>query len=143
MYGKYSCQMPLMPEFELSALADELYEQSEDDDLRLAELMRELPKETGDALCTSNLTNALQAFMYAFGYEPKIDISDLLLLQPSTMLLRGIVIEKVELAELVFGYDREKKLFLIGVFDGEKMLAAFSGDKAYEAAKKWARENCA
>lgn len=46
MYGKYSCQMPLMPEFELSALADELYEQSEDDDLRLAELMRELPKET-------------------------------------------------------------------------------------------------
>lgn len=58
--------------------------------------------------------------MYAFGYEPKIDISDLLLLQPSTMILRGIVIEKVELAELVFGYDREKKLFLIGVFDGEK-----------------------
>ena len=95
MYGKYSFQMPLMPEFELSALADELYEQSDDDDLRLAELMRELPKETGDALCTSNLTNALQAFMYAFGYEPKIDISDLLLLQPSTMLLRGIVIEKV------------------------------------------------
>ena len=95
--------MPLMPEFELSALADELYEASEDDDLRLAELMRELPKETGDALCTSNLTNALQAFMYAFGYEPNIDISDLLLLQPSTMLLRGIVIEKVELAELVFG----------------------------------------
>ena len=113
-----------MPEFELSALADELYEASEDDDFRLAELMRELPKETGDALCTS------------------IDISDLLLLQPSTSLLRGIVIEKVELAELVFGYDKEKKMFLIGVFDGEKMCAAFSGDKAYEAARKWAKENC-
>ena len=134
--------MPLMPEFELSTLADELYGQSEDDDLRLAELMRELPKEIGDALCTSNLTNALQAFMYAFGFEPNIDISDLLLLQPSTMLLRGIVIEKVELAELVFGYDKEKKMFLIGVSDGENMQAAFSGDNAYDAAKKWAKENC-
>ncbi len=134
--------MPLMPEFELSSLADELYEASEDDDVRLAELMRELPKETGDALCTSNLTNALQAFMYAFGHEPNIDISDLLLLQPSTMLLRGITIEKVELAELVFCYDKAKKMFLIGVFDGETMRAAFSGENAYDAAKQWAKENC-
>lgn len=131
-----------MPEFELSSLADELYEASEDDDVRLAELMRELPKETGDVLCTSNLTNALQAFMYAFGHEPNIDISDLLLLQPSTMLLRGITIEKVELAELVFCYDKAKKMFLIGVFDGETMRAAFSGENAYDAAKQWAKENC-
>ncbi len=134
--------MPFMPEFELASLADELYEKSEDDDIRLADLMRELPKETADALCTSNLTNALQAFIYAFGYEPNIDISDRLLLEPSTSLLKGIIIDKVELAEIVFGYEKSKKEFLIGVYFDEKIVAAFGGVDALDAAKNWARENC-
>ena len=75
---------------ELVELADRLYEQSDDDDLKLAELMHELPEETAVALCTSNLTNALQAYLYAFNHVPDDDIYDMLLLQPSVMLLSGI-----------------------------------------------------
>lgn len=128
---------------DLAELADILYEQSEDDDFRLAELMRELPKEIGDALCTSNLTNALQAFIYAFGYVPDIELSDLLLLEPSIMLLRGIVLDKVELGEIVFGYDKEKRAFLIGVYYNEEIVATFEGVDALECARAWALSNCA
>lgn len=128
---------------DLAELADILYEQSEDDDFRLAELMRELPKEIGDALCTSNLTNALQAFIYAFGYVPDIELSDLLLLEPSVMLLRGIVLDKVELGEIVFGYDKEKRAFLIGVYYNEEIVATFEGVDALECARAWALSNCA
>lgn len=128
---------------DLAELADILYEQSEDDDFRLAELMRELPKEIGDALCTSNLTNALQAFIYAFGYVPDIELSDLLLLEPSIMLLRGIVLDKVELGEIVFGYDKEKRAFLIGVYYNEEIVATFEGTDALECARAWALSNCA
>ncbi len=39
---------------DIESLADELYEASGDDDFRLAELLRQLPKETAVRLCTSN-----------------------------------------------------------------------------------------
>ena len=126
---------------ELVELADRLYEESDDDDLKLAELMHELPEETAVALCTSNLTNALQAYLYAFNSVPDDDIYDLLLLQPSVMLLSGIKIESVEMAALVFGYDRGNRKFLIAVHDGESLVKGFAGDDAYEKAKAWAIEN--
>ncbi|HJJ46726.1 MAG TPA: hypothetical protein O0X32_00495 [Methanocorpusculum sp.] len=126
---------------ELVELADRLYEQADDDELKLAELMRELPEETAVALCTSNLTNALQAYLYAFNCIPNEDIYDLLLLQPSVLILSGIKIETVEMATLVFSYDRGCRKFLIAVHDGEKLVKGFTGDDAYEKAKSWAIEN--
>ncbi len=93
---------------DIESLADELYEASGDDDFRLTELLRQLPKETAVRLCTSNLTNALQTYIYAFEEEPEIEIYERLLLQPSSLILRGIKIANVELAEIIFGFDKKK-----------------------------------
>lgn len=45
-------------------------------------------------------------------------------------------------AELVMGFDRAKKLFFIGVWNGEKIIAAFAGEEAYDRAATYAREHC-
>ena len=129
---------------DLDSLADELYEASGDDDFRLAELLRQLPKETAVRLCTSNLTNALQTYIYAFEEEPEIEIYERLLLQPSSQpssqITRGIKIANVELAEIIFGFDKKSSLFFIAVWDGEKFLKAFSGPGSYWEAVKYAKE---
>lgn len=130
------------PADELACLADELYEKSEDDDFKLAELLRELPKETAIRLCTSNLTNALQVYLYAFNEEPGIEVYEKLLLEPSSSLLYGIKIGSTELAEIIFAFDTKSSLFYVGVWNGEKVLAAYSGEGAYDAAVKFAEENC-
>ncbi|HJJ34728.1 MULTISPECIES: hypothetical protein [Methanocorpusculum] len=128
---------------ELDSLADELYEASGDDDFVLAELLRGLPKETAVRLCTSDLTNALQTYLYAFEEEPAVEIYERLLLQPSSQILRGIKIGNAELAELIFGFDKNSSLFFIAVWNGEKFLKAFSGPGAYREAVKCAKEQCA
>jgi len=128
---------------DLTKVADELYDLSEDDDVKLAELLHEQPKEIADALCTSNLMNALQSYLYAFGEEPEIEVYDKLLLCSAAEIPSGIKIKTVELGEIVFVYDRSRKVFLIGVHDGEKYLVAFEGCGSFDAAVKFAKENCA
>lgn len=127
---------------ELTSLADSLYDACEDDDAELARLMHELDPDVAIQLCTSDLTNAAQAYMYAFNEVPALDVYDILLLEPSSQLLHGIKILPIELAELIMGFDQSRKLFFIGVWDGEKILAAFSGEGAYDRAADFAREHC-
>ncbi|HJK50888.1 MAG TPA: hypothetical protein O0X67_02405 [Methanocorpusculum sp.] len=127
---------------ELTLLADDLYNRCNDDDAERARLMHELDPDTAVQLCTSDLTNAAQAYMYAFNEIPDDDVYDILLLEPSSQLLHGIKIQPVELAELIMGFDKYKKIFFIGVWDGEKIVAAFTGDGAYDRAAAFAREHC-
>ena len=77
---------------ELTLLADDLYNRCNDDDAELARLMHELDPDTAVQLCTSDLTNAAQAYMYAFNEIPDDDVYDILLLEPSSQLLHGIKI---------------------------------------------------
>ncbi|HJJ48150.1 MAG TPA: hypothetical protein O0X39_04040 [Methanocorpusculum sp.] len=128
---------------DLARLADSLYEESEDDDLKLAELLHSQPAEVAHALCTSNLLNALQAYLYAFDEEPDIDVYDKLLLCSAAEIPAGIKIAVIELAEIVFLYDKARKTFVIGVYDGEKFLTAYEGRGSYKAAVRFAKENCA
>lgn len=138
--------------YDLADIADRLYVESEDDDVKLAELMHELPRDTAIALCTSNLMNALQVYMYAFYEVPDIDIYELLLLEPASSILYGIKIKSLELLDIVFSFDWNKKDFFIGVWDcwndetnnqaDGKFLAAFFGKDAYSKAIDFAEENC-
>ncbi|MDV0444349.1 hypothetical protein [Methanorbis rubei] len=134
--------MTAVTDAELNALADDLYDRSGDDDVELARLMHELDPEIAIRLCTSDLTNAAQVYMYAFNEVPDEEVYDLLLLEPSSQLLRGVRVGTVELAELVMGFDKTKNLFFIGVWNGEKFVAAFAGDESYDRAAAYARKNC-
>ena len=128
-------------EKELAKIADTLYDQSDDDDVKMAELLHELPEDTAHALLTSNLTNAVQAYIYAFNEVPDYALYDLLLLQPSYQLKKGIVLESTDFAKFIFRYDRDHKKFIIGVSDGENIRSSFSGEDALARAKEWAFEN--
>jgi hypothetical protein len=128
---------------DLARLADSLYEESEDDDLKMAELLRGQPVEVAHALCTSNLLNALQAYIYAFDEEPDIDVYDKLLLCSAAEIPSGIKIDAVELAEIIFLYDKSRKSFVIGVWNGDKFLIAYEGRGSYKSAVRYAKENCA
>lgn len=134
--------MSVVSEAELEALADQLYEECEDDDTELARLMMNLDRDVAVQLCTSDLTNAAQAYMYAFAEVPDEEVYDVLLLAPSSQLLRGVKIATVELADLILGFDRAAGQFFIGVWNGEKFVAAFTGQGAYDAAVSYAREHC-
>jgi len=127
---------------DLAQIADQLYEAANDDDEKLANLMHELSEPVAHALCTSNLINSAQAYIYAFNEVPEEDIYDLLLLKPSYQLLKGIKLESVEMSDIVFGYDKSVKSFVIGVAVDDKITITFSGNEALENARAWARENC-
>lgn len=127
---------------ELEEIADQLYEESEDDDIRLAQLMIGLDPEIALQLATSDLTNAAQVYIYAFREVPREEIYDLLLLEPSPQILRGIKLETVEFADIVMGFDKTKRVFFIGVWYVDKFVAAFVGQGAYEKAVSYALENC-
>lgn len=128
---------------DLAKLADSLYEASEDDDEKLAALLHEQPKEIADALCTSNLFNALQVYLYAFGEEPDAEVYEKLLLCSAADLPSGIKIRTVELADIVFIFDRSRSKYLIAVFDGDQYLIAYEGRGSLHAAVKYAKQNCA
>ena len=127
---------------DLTLLADDLYDRCNDDDAELARLLHELDPDVAIQLCTSDLTNAAQAYMYAFNEVPDEDVYDILLLEPSSQLLHGVRILPVELAELIMGFDQSGKRFFIGVWNGETIVAAFTGEGAYDRAADFAREHC-
>jgi len=124
---------------EIVALADKLYIESKDDDVRLAELLREQPRDVAVEICTTNLTNALQAYLYAFETVPNEDIYDRLLLQSSALLKRGVKIGTVNDRELYFLFDTAKKDFFIVVAEDQTILKQMNGKNALELAIEYAK----
>lgn len=127
---------------ELEEIAERLYEESFDDDVRLARLMMELEPDVALKLATSDLTNAAQVYIFAFREVPREEIYDILLLEPSSQILKGIKLETIEFADIVMGFDKTKRKFFIGVWYIDKFDAAFTGQGAYDNAATYARENC-
>jgi hypothetical protein len=127
---------------ELEEIAEQLYGESLDDDIRLAELLTGLDTETALALATSDLLNAAQVYIYAFREVPDEEIYDLLLLSPASQILRGIKLETAEFADIVMGFDKTKRVFFIGVWYIDTFIKAFTGEGAYDSANAYALEHC-
>jgi len=126
---------------EIVELADRLYDESGDNDIRLAELIRELPEDTAIELCTSNLTNSLQSYIYAFNSIPDDDLYDKLLLQSSVMIKRGIKIDTIDSTDFIFIFNKEEKKFAIRIQEDGNTIKDFFGDNALEQAKDYFSKN--
>ena len=86
---------------ELAELADRLFEISDDDVARLAELLDTLDEQVRRELLTSDLLNAFQVFFWYFREHPTEIGEERLILQPAGVTPRGILFEEWELLEFI------------------------------------------
>jgi len=123
---------------ELAILADRLFETSDDDVKKLAELLDPLDADLRTELITSDLLNAWQVFYYFFREIPTALGEERLILQPASALSKGVLLEEIDLMELWFRLS--DKGGVLDVSDGDSVVASFSGKSAYHDAVKYAEE---
>ncbi|WP_292517786.1 hypothetical protein [Methanoculleus sp.] len=124
---------------ELADLADKLFEASGDDDELLAERLDTLDEEARGALLSSDLLNAYQVFYYFFRETPDDLVMERLQLHAASDLVRGIVIDEVDIYEVVFGMVDGEPVVLIT--DGEETLVRFEGKQAYAGTIRYLDES--
>jgi hypothetical protein len=120
---------------ELVSLADKLLEESNEDVERLATKIGSLDADMRNELMVSDLLNAYQVFYYYFRTVPDELVKERMELEPASSLLRGLKIDEVEFLELIFVMKDHKPLIVVS--DGEKPVATFSGNTAYENGMKY------
>ena len=119
----------------LSALADHLFEECEDDVKCLSHRIDALDTTLRDELLVSDLLNACQVFYYFFRILPDELVCERLELEPASSLTRGIKIDEVELLDLVFSVKNHEPAIIVS--DGEKPLMTFTGKTAYTEGLKY------
>ncbi len=112
----------------LTAAADRMLEDCEDDWECLAIRLGELQPDIRDELIVSDLLNAWQVF-YFFFRTGDIDLRELLELEPASALVHGIKILENDFLEMFFSV--RNAVPVIAISDGEKMVATFSGRHAF------------
>ncbi len=119
----------------LADIADGLFARCEDDIACIAEQLDTFPPDIRDELIVSDLLNAYQAFYYFFRVYPGDIAEEILMLQPSGNVTRGIMMDEIDLLELVFSVLN--KVPQISVTDGAVVLASFQGKNAYLQARSF------
>ena len=104
---------------ELTLLADDLYNRCNDDDAELARLMHELDPDTAVQLCTSDLTNAAQAYMYAFNEIPDDDVYDISL---SPVFKEGVYSDNLVVTLHNVPELQEEKCIVLRIENNENFL---------------------
>lgn len=123
---------------ELAVLADNLFEISDDDDERLAEVLDTLDSETREALLSSDLLNAYQVFYYSFRETPDALVRERLQLRGAADLARGVVIAEIEIYEVIFFW--KDGVPILQVTDGDTVDAEFRGSGAYQEMIRYLNE---
>ncbi len=123
---------------ELAVLADNLFEISDDDDERLAEVLDTLDSETREALLSSDLLNAYQVFYYSFRETPDALVRERLQLRGAADLARGVVIAEIEIYEVIFFWKDGEPI--LQVTDGDTVDAEFRGSGAYQEMIRYLNE---
>jgi len=124
-----------IPYHKLVALADQFFEECEDDVERLSNRLDTLDPDLRNELLVSDLFNAYQAFYYSFRIIPDELVKERMELEPASALIRGLKIDEIELLEQYFVIKNGNPLILIS--DGERTLATFSGRTAYTNGLKY------
>jgi hypothetical protein len=124
-----------VPYHTLSALADHLFEECEDDVKCLSHRIDALDATLRDELLVSDLLNAYQVFYYFFRILPDELVCERLELEPASSLTRGVKIDDIELLDLVFSVKNHEPAIIVS--DGEKPLMTFTGKTAYTEGLKY------
>ncbi|MDK2973974.1 MAG: hypothetical protein PWP08_345 [Methanofollis sp.] len=131
-----------MTEYEqLAAIADDLLERADEDEVRLARLLDGLSPEVREDLLRSDLLNAYQAYYYYFRENPGELPTERLMLAPASETLRGVLLTEVDLFDLVFLCGKAGAE--IAVTDGEQEYRRFSGKNARKTAETYVLEELA
>jgi len=130
------CQTePAIPYRDLVAIADRLFEESEEDDERLIVALDTIGAGARRELLISDLLNASQAFLYYFRTMPDQLVRERMELEPASALVQGLKIEEIDLADLIFVVKDDEPYILIS--DGDRIVASFTGKSAYNDAKSY------
>ena len=124
-----------MPFRELVALVDTILEECEDNVPCIVKKLGSLEPEVRNELLLSDLLNAYQIFFYFFRTDPGAFVRERLELEPASSLKAGLMIDEVDLLEMFFVLRELKPVVFI--FDGEKAIATFSGNRAYSDGKSY------
>ena len=130
------CQTePAIPYRDLVAIADRLFEESEEDDERLIVALDTIGAGARRELLISDLLNASQAFLYYFRTMPDQLVRERMELEPASALVQGLKIEEIDPADLIFVVKDDEPYILIS--DGDRIVASFTGKSAYNDAKSY------
>ena len=124
-----------VPYHTLVDLADQLFEECEDDVICLSRKIDALDPDLRNELLVSDLMNAYQVFYYFFRTMPDELVGERLELEPASSLDRGVKIDEIELLDLVFSVKSHEPVIIVS--DGEKPLVTFKGKTAYADGLKY------
>lgn len=117
---------------ELAALADRLLAEADEDDARLAVLLDGIADDVRHELLTSDLLNAYQVYYYYFREYPGDLPAERLMLASASETLRGILLDKVDIFDLVFKVEKSGPMIV--VTDGKTEYGRFTGTDARKKA---------
>jgi hypothetical protein len=119
----------------LVALADQLFEECEDDVSCLSPMLDALDPGMRNELLASDLLNAFQVFHYFFRIKPDELVQERLELEPASSLIHGVKIDEIDLVDLIFSVKNHEPAIIVS--DGETVLQTFKGKTAYEQGLKY------
>lgn len=124
---------------DLAEIADQLFEESGDDEEELAGLLDRIDPALVRGLITSDYLNAYQTFFYFFRENPGELEKERLILEPASAVLYGVPFKEIDLVELIFLVRDGTPHILLS--DGETVLAELSGSDAYRDAIGYVEES--
>jgi hypothetical protein len=128
---------PPLPYPELVSLVDAILDACDDEVPCIATKLGALDETVLAELVVSDLLNAYQVFYFLFRIEPDVLVQERLELEPASSLRGGLLVGETDLLEMYFGIRDGKPL--IALSDGDRIVAAFSGNGAYAAGCEFLR----
>ena len=119
----------------LTAAADHMLEDCEDDTECIAIRLGEMAPDVRDELLVSDLLNAWQVFFFFFRTGGGDLLRERLELEPASSLASGIMIRENDFLSMIFAVHEAKPV--IALSDGERVVATFSGKTAFTQGREF------
>lgn len=123
---------------DLAILAEKILEESGDEDERIADILDTIDPLVRNELLLSDFFNAYQVFYFFFRVRLEDIPREKLILTPASELEQGVTVEDLDLWQIIFMV--RNGVPLVGVGDGENLIATFTGQESYHQARRYSEE---